>query len=139
MTKKEKINELNKIIGIMTGLMISIAFFIFGLIPYIKERNVIKNYEQTEAKLNKKFACSDNICSASYYYEVNGNTYYILYSQYSTYFKNKETVYYNKEKPEIGIIKSFDNKLFMSIGIIIFIVIVIILLIEKIIKNKNNN
>ena len=46
---------------------------------------------KNNAKLNKNFDCQDNKCSSSYYYEVNGKTYYILYSKYSTYFKNKET------------------------------------------------
>ena len=137
MTKKEKINDLSKTIGVTIGFMIAISFFMLGLMLYIKEKNEIKKYEQTDAKLNTKFDCQENKCSSSYYYEVNGKTYYILNSKYSTYFKNKEPVYYNKEKPEIGIIKSFDNKLFMSIGIIIFIIIVIILLIEKLRKNKN--
>ena len=130
--------NIKKMIPYIILILVALTFVFIGTISLIKENNKIKSYKQTVGTILTKFDCLEDECKASYSYEINGETYYVLNKKYSTYFSNKEIVYYNPENPEEAIIKSFNNIFFiMSGSTILFVLCIIYIIKNKIIKSNH--
>lgn len=129
-------------------LLAGIAFLGIGLYYSISEHNQTKGYEKTTGILKYYANCTyddgNELCKATYEYQVNGITYTVSPSSLrnSGGFEESDTVYYNPNNPSESIMYAGWSNLTI-VGLIIVIVVSAILIsinssMKKISKGKDN-
>lgn len=136
---KKKITKTVKIIisiPCIIFLLASLSITAISSYNLIEEKKQIKNYTKSTAILENIECYESDQCEGYYIYYVNGEKYTISPNKITNYdsYKEKETVWYNPDKPkesimsadwEIGIISG------ATISIILIIALIIIFKKEK--------